>query len=213
MTDAKVVPVKEWIMVPAIVTLAITLVRLVGELMHWSPLFFSRAGGGAGAIIGIVWLVPILGVYFALKLRDIDERPQSLGRAFGLVFLAFLLPIAAGFLGAAMGINPLQGIAVTCLALFAGIFVVKPAWPALTRLLWVYGLAARIPVILVMLVAILAEWGTHYDVAPPNFPVLSPIVKWLLIGVFPQITLWMGFTVVVGMLFGLLASAVAGRKA
>ena len=42
---------------------------------------------------------------------------------------------------------------------------------------------------------------------------MSPIVKWLLIGVFPQITLWMGFTVVVGMLFGLLASAVAGRKA
>ncbi|MEO8359150.1 MAG: hypothetical protein ABI672_03890 [Vicinamibacteria bacterium] len=212
MTEAKAVPVKEWIFIPAIVTLAITLVRLVGELMQWSPVFFSRAGGGAGAIIGIVWLVPILGIYFALKLRNTGERPKSVGKAFGLVVLAFVLTIAVSVLGAAMGINPLQGIVVTCLALFASILVVKPGWPALARLLWSYGLAARIPVILVMLVAILADWGTHYDVAPPGFPALNPIIKWLLIGVFPQITLWMGFTVVVGMLFGVITIAVAGKK-
>lgn len=212
MTDARAVPVKEWVIIPAIVTLAITLIRLVGELMNWSPRFFSRAGGGAGAIVGIVWLVPVLGIHFALKLKGLGDRPQSLARGFGLVVLAVALIPVTGFLGSRAGLNPTQGIALVCLASFAGIFVVKPAWPALARVLWIYGLAARIPVILVMLIAILADWGTHYDVAPPGFPAMSPIVKWLLIGVFPQITLWMGFTVVVGVAFGLLATAIAGRR-
>ena len=205
-------PVKQWILVPALITFAITMVRLMGELMHWSPTFFSRAGGGAGAVVGIVWLVPILGVYFALKLKSVGERPGGLARGFGLVVLAVALIPVTGFLGSKAGLSGTQGIAVVCLAAFAGIFVVKPAWPALTRVLWVYGLAARIPVILVMLVAILADWGTHYDVAPPGLPAMHPVVKWLLIGVFPQITLWMGFTVVVGMIFGLVTIAVIGKK-
>jgi hypothetical protein len=212
MTDAPI-PVKRWILVPALITLAMTIVRLVGELMNWSPTFFSRAGGGAGAIIGIVWLVPILGVYFALKLKDLGQRPESLGRAFGLIACAIVLVPIAGFLGTLAGFNQLQIIPVVCLAMFAGIFVVKPGWPSLAQLLWTYGLAARVPVILVMLLAIVADWGTHYDVAPPGFPPMGAISKWLLIGVFPQITLWMGFTVVVGMLFGLVAVAVAGKKA
>ena len=206
-------PLKEWILIPAIITLAITLIRLVGELMNWSPTFFSRAGGGAGAIIGIVWLIPVLGVYFALKLRSIDERPESLGRGFGRVALAIALIPIAGLVASRVGINGTNAIVVVCLAFLGSIFVASPAWPALARVMWAYGLAARIPVMLVMLVAIFANWGTHYDVAPPGFPAVSPFVKWLLIGVFPQITLWMGFTVVGGMLFGLITIAVSGKKA
>lgn len=212
MAESSPLPVKSWIMVPAIITFAITILRLIGELMNWSPRFFSRAGGGAGALVGIVWLVPILGIYYALKLNTLGQRPRNLGRGFGLIALAIAIVPIAGFVATRAGLNQLQVIPVVCLALFAGIFVVKPAWPALARLLWIYGLAARIPVILVMGVAILADWGTHYDVAPPGFPPMPAISKWLVIGVFPQITLWMGFTVVVGMLFGLVTMAVSGRK-
>ena len=43
------------------------------------------------------------------------------------------------------------------------------AWPALGRTLLAYGLAARIPVALLMLVAMLGNWGTHYD-ARPSYP-------------------------------------------
>ena len=212
MTDSSSVPVKQWILAPAILTLAITLLRLVGELLNWSPMFFSRAAGGAGALVGIAWLVPLLGIHFALKLTNAGQRPGSVGGSFGLLALAITAPFVAGFLGATLGLAQLQLIVVWCLASFAAIFVAKPAWPALARLLWIYGLTARIPVILVMLVAIFADWGTHYDVAPPGFPPMSPISKWLLIGLFPQITLWMGFTVVVGMIFGLVAVAVSGKK-
>jgi hypothetical protein len=102
------------------------------------------------------------------------------------------------------------------LALVAGSFVAVPiamrAWPALARTLLAYAFAARIPVVLVMLVAILQSWGTHYDVAPPDFPTMEPLAKWFWIGVVPQLTVWIAFTVIVGMLMGGIAALVMTLK-
>ena len=92
-----------------------------------------------------------------------------------------------------------------------GAAVAYRGWPGLGRVLFAYGLAARIPVVLVMLAAILGNWGTHYDVAPPDFPAMGTIAKWLLIGLLPQLTIWMWFTIVAGAIFGAIAAAVAGR--
>ena len=63
-----------------------------------------------------------------------------------------------------------------------------------------------------MLVAILGNWGTHYDVAPPNFPPYAPLTKWVLIGVVPQLTIWIWFTMAVGGLVGTITGAIAGRR-
>lgn len=41
------IPIKSLIFVPALITLAVTLFRLTGELMNWSPLLFNRTAGGA----------------------------------------------------------------------------------------------------------------------------------------------------------------------
>jgi hypothetical protein len=49
------------IMAPALITLGITILRLVGELQHWSPLLFNTSPGGGAAIIGIAWLPFIFG--------------------------------------------------------------------------------------------------------------------------------------------------------
>ena len=49
------------ILVPAVITLAVTLLRLVGELQGWSPALFNREGRGRGALVGIVCLIPVLG--------------------------------------------------------------------------------------------------------------------------------------------------------
>ncbi len=54
--------VKKLIMVPALIALAITMVRLVGELGSGPAALFSSDAGGGGALIGIVWLIPIFGV-------------------------------------------------------------------------------------------------------------------------------------------------------
>ena len=94
-----------------------------------------------------------------------------------------------------------------------GAFVAFRGWPALGRTLLAYGLAARIPVAIIMLFAMLGNWGTHYDVAPPGFPEMGPIPKWLLIGVVPQLTIWIWFTMAVGAFCGGIALAIRDRVA
>jgi hypothetical protein len=84
--------------------------------------------------------------------------------------------------------------------------------PALGKVLFAYGLVARVPVALLMLVAMLGNWGTHYDVVPPNFPEMTVVAKWLIIGLVPQLTLWISYTLVVGCLFAGIALALFRRK-
>lgn len=206
--------VRKLILVPAAITLGVTLLRLVGELLHWSPALFSREAGGGGAIVGIAWLVPVFGAWFGWTLARAGSRPGSPWRALGLVVLAFALIPAAGYLATLAGI-PQQSLTmlwVYVAASIVSVWVSMQAWPALGRTLLGYGLAARVPVVIVMLVAMLGNWGTHYDVPPPDFPAMSTLAKWFTIGLVPQLTIWMAFTVVVGALFGIVAAAVAGRR-
>jgi hypothetical protein len=202
------------ILVPALITLGVTLLRLVGELANWSPRFFSRDAGGGAAVVGIAWLVPFFGAWFGWQLARAGSRPSSYGRAVGLTLLGFALIPAAGFGASAMGIPQasLTTLWIFVVAALLGIFVAMQAWPALGRTLLAYGLAARIPVVIVMLVAMLANWGTHYDAPPPDFPEMSTLAKWLTIGVAPQLSIWIAYTVIVGGIFGIAAAAIAGRR-
>ena len=57
------------VLVPAAITLAVTLLRLALEL-GGGPKWLANAGlGGTGAVIGIVWLPLIFGPWFAFRLR------------------------------------------------------------------------------------------------------------------------------------------------
>jgi hypothetical protein len=61
--------------VPALVTLAITMLRLTGELLRWSPRS-STVTPGRRRAVGIVWLIPVFGVWFALpRGRRARRRP------------------------------------------------------------------------------------------------------------------------------------------
>jgi hypothetical protein len=86
------------------------------------------------------------------------------------------------------------------------------AWPALGRTLLAYGLAARIPVALLMLVAMLGNWGTHYDARPSYPPQMSALGWWVGIGLVPQFFFWIWITIVLGALFGIVAAAIARRR-
>lgn len=214
MTDSPLTRHGRLILVPAIITLAVTLLRLAGELQNWSSALFNREAGGGMAIVGIVWLVPLFGIYFALRLAREGAGPGKLLRAVGLVLLALVLMPVVGAGAGAAGLDPtgIPMLVIFAVASVVAIVVALIAWPELGRVLVAYGLAARIPVALVMLVAILGDWGTHYDVPPtPDFPQMAPLVKWFWIGFLPQMTVWIAFTVVIGMLFGLIAVAIAHR--
>lgn len=212
MSETNGVPVRRLILVPALITFAVTILRLGGELMDWSPALFSREAGGAGALIGIVWLVPIFGIVFAMKLAAMGYGPPGVGRALGFVLLGLLASVAIVAVGVATVKFPAR-VVVLPLAAGTAVLIAWRGWPALSRTLMAYGLAARIPVALIMLPAILGRWGTHYDAPPPGFPPLSPLLTWFLIGLIPQLTIWVAFTLVVGALVGTIAVALTRRGA
>lgn len=190
------------ILVPALITLAITLLRLTGELLGWSETLFSDAAGGGMALIGIAWLPPIFGIYFSWRLVQ-SGGYTSAGATIGWPLLAVLIVMAAGMIGFSL----LGQTSIWALIIFAGMALAvlplaRKGWQDLFSVLLLYAFAARIPVVLVMLAAIAGRWGTHYDALPPEFPEMGWFSTWVLVGVIPQFTIWITFTVVVGMIFG-----------
>jgi len=206
--------IMQLILIPSVITLAITILRLVGELQNWSPIFFSREAGGGGAIVGISWLAPIFGIYFAIKLWNAGERPQSIVRVIVFAVVGILVMVAGFVIGSKVSPNPssfalMLLIAAACIVAIA---LQSMAWPKLFATLLAYGYAARIPVAILMFFAIRGNWGTHYDVVPPGFPEMDWIRKWILIGAIPQLAMWIAFTVLVGILCGGIAVALRRRS-
>jgi len=213
--------VKRLIMVPALIALAITIFRLVGELAGGSSTLFNRAPGGGGAVVGIVWLVPIFGVYFAVKLVRQGFGPASAGKVIGLavgglviggVILALVFsltgdPNVSVSFGGAIGQQ--LGAAIAALVV---VLILRKGWPAFFQTMLSYAFASRIPVLIVMLMAMLGDWGTHYELGPPGYPEMGFLTKYILIALFPQMTFWIMFTMVVGTLFGGIAAALVRPK-
>ena len=214
-TNSKV-SVGRLILVPAIITLAITILRLIGELQGWSPFLFNKAPGGGFALVGISWLPIIFGPYFAWKVAVVGARPSGMGKAFGTVGLAIVVLVLGsvvlffGFTKQMVVVALLGGVIQ-----LASAFVARIGWPALGNTLLAYAFAARIPVVVVMYIAMSANggtgWGTHYDVAP-GFTVTSLAQKFFELSVIPQMGLWIGYTVIVGTLFGCVFIAIFGRR-
>jgi hypothetical protein len=201
------------ILVPSMITLLITLLRLVGEMKGWSEVFFKRSAGGFGALVGIAWLVPVFGIYFALKLAKMGFEPRGALRAVGIVLVALVVEIGVGLVPMIFHGDYRAQLGFMALGALIGIPIAITAWPALGKTLLAYGLAARVPVIVIMFLAIRGNWGTHYDVAPPDFPALPVMQKFFWIGLLPQATLWIAYTVLFGIIFGALAYAVGRRRA
>jgi hypothetical protein len=201
------------ILIPSAITLAVTVLRAWGELQGWPTLLFNRAAGGA-ALLGITWLVPVFGAWFALKLARGVSGVQAT-RVLGVGILALVVVFAINFLVALLKKeqSSLGILGVFAVSSAFGALVGLYAWPALGRTLLAYGLAARVPVVLVTLAAIRGDWRTHYDAMPPGFPAMGPLATWFWIGLLPQMTIWMAFTVIVGTIAGGLALLVEERRA
>jgi hypothetical protein len=203
---------RELVLWPALITLVVTLLRFVGELQGWSPKLFSREAGGAGALVGIVWLIPVFGIYFAWRLCGEGSGPASVARALSLALLAFALNTALGFGAFSLVKSPVGQLAVFTLTSWLAILIARPAWPALWKVLLAYGLSARIPVILIMLVSIFGGLDTHYAKPRPDFPPMGKVGLFFWTALLPQLSVWIYLTVVVGLFVGALVAAFARRS-
>ncbi len=197
---------------PAVITLAITLLRLAGELAHWSPRFFSAAPGGGMAVVGISWLPFFFGPYFAVKLTRSGKGASSVWKTFALALLGFAVLIVGGFVGFGPQLK-FPGREILGLLLIAlGPTLVTLGWPALFKTLVAYGYAARIPVAIIMFFAMRGHWGTHYDVLPPEYSgPTSFLGKYMMIAFLPQLVVWIAFTVLVGTIVGTVVTALVCR--
>jgi hypothetical protein len=203
------VSVWKLIMVPSLITLAVTVIRLIGELSHWNETFFRRGPGGGGALVGIVWLAFVFAIYFAVRLQNSGDSPSSRGKAIGLTLLALAvfvggeLLIFRGMQSASVPII-LGGIVVVV----GSLFVMRAGWPAYWNVLVSYAVAARFPVVLIMYLAMRGGWGTHYDAVGREFKTADFMTKFLELAVVPQLTFWIGFTAILCGLFGIVVVAV-----
>ncbi|HXX22537.1 MAG TPA: hypothetical protein VEO19_05240 [Terriglobia bacterium] len=215
MEKTKSMSITSLITIPALITLGITILRLVGELEHWPKPWFSTAAGGGFAIVGISWLPIIFGPYFAIKLAGAGDGPSSAGKAIGFAFVGLVVLFLGGWVAQASFAHHPTLALVGLLVMLASAFIPGIGWRSLGNTLLAYAFAARIPVLLVMLLAMLGNggqgWGTHYDAGPPGFPPQSLAAKFLHLAVFPQMTLWIGWTVVLGSIFGTIAAAISNR--
>lgn len=200
------------ILVPALITLAVTLLRLIGELMHWSSILFNRSAGGGGAIVGVTWLPFIFGPYFAVKLWDRGEGPAGSGKTIAYAVSGIVIFILGGYLAFAAGaFAPSRALVGLLLMVIAPALLFIP-WRALAKTLLAYAYAARIPVAIVMFFAIRGNWGTHYDATPPEPVPAGFWSRYFYVALVPQLVMWIGYTMIVGALVGAIYVAIFRRK-
>jgi len=211
------------VLVPALLTLVVTIVRLVGERSGWTPVLFNTNGPEPEApqgLFGITLLVPVFGFWFGFKLRRETGGPANLmGTVLQFVIGAGVL--AGGFAAAqALGyvVMPTKaqpgevvGMGVIAGLLGATFLVVLTAWPRLSATLLVYALLARLPVVAITFLAVANDWGTHYEKLPSFFQVPEGMDKALFLSM-PQLTFWPVATMLVGGLCGCLGALLAGKK-
>jgi hypothetical protein len=202
--------IPQLILVPALISLGVTLLRLVGERQHWSKAWFTTDMGAS--IVAIVWLAPVFGVYFALRLVKAGAASSSARRPMFFAVLGVAVIMARDWIGSALHISTtFQARLVFIWSILAlAAIVTLPGWPALFKTMLAYAYAARLPVAAIMFFAFRGHWGTHYDAVPTDYPAGMGLVStWLWMAFFPQLVFWVGFTMVSGMLFGSVAAAFA----
>jgi hypothetical protein len=202
---------------PALVALAVTLLRLAGELRGWSETWFSRATGGlvpesaVGWIVGITWLALPFGAWFAWRVARSGLPNPRPGRALLIAVLAIVVLFGGGRLLSMVRIGfPAFLFAIWAVAVLAAV-VAWRAWPALGRVLLAYGLLSRAVVAIVMFLAMRGQWGTHYDYADsPGVREMSFWTAYLSLAFVPQLVFWVAYTIVLGMLAGAVVVAARG---
>ena len=196
------------VIVPALIAIAVTLTRLIGELHHWpKPLVNADVCGKA--ILGVVWLVPIFSIYFAMSLWR-WRQPPRLSVTIALSAGGLLLKLAGTYIMEQHG-PYLVRMGLNFALTLAGLLLQFVAWSQLAKILLVYGYLSRIPIAIVQFLAMRGAWGTHYDAIDPGFPKIGFWPTYLRVAFVPNIFFMEAYTVIAGVLIGSVACALLRR--
>lgn len=198
------------IAVPALISIGVTALRLVGELQHWPKPLVNRDVCGK-AILGVVWLVPIFGIYFAAKLFHAGDAPERFARPLVFAASALALKLAGTFVMESHTMTYAARLSMNFIVTLVGVVLAAIAWLTLSKALLVYGYLSRIPVAIVQYLAMRGHWGTHYDALDPGFPPIGFWPTFLRVSFVPNIFFMEAYTVIVGVLVGTAAIAILGR--
>ncbi|MFO1051056.1 MAG: hypothetical protein U1F36_02430 [Planctomycetota bacterium] len=209
------------VLIPSILTLAVTGLRVYGELHDWGPMLVgTRQGGGEGGYVAITWLMFVFGLWFGIRLQRSPAALANRKRAFMLSVAGAVVLIAAMAGLSAAGLvsfpdkeHPVvpHGAPYLVAALALSTIVSFTAWPRAAFALLVYAALARIPVLVVTKLAIDKGWDVHYAKFAPGF-VPPPHDELFMNLALPQVTFWPAATVISGTLMASLGALLAGQK-
>ena len=221
-----------WVVVPLILTLVILLVRWYGERSGASTAFFGTEPGGMQSPleegdpmpswVGIFWLMPILGIYFAFRMVRSGQVPESKGKALlfsllGFAAVAGVLELFKSLLEAEerQGTNfALWAMPVVVVVLWSvALLLVRRGWAGLFGLMCLYGFGARILVVAVPLIEawLDPERNTHFEKPHPSVPAdLSDFTNLFYLSL-AQLGMWIPLTIAIGGLCGAVTALVVPR--
>ena len=198
-------------LIAVLVSLVLTGVRLAGEVGGGPDWLFGRSAGGGGALLGMGWLIPVVGAWFGWRLSA-EHGPPS-GRwpalrrvAAGLAGVAVVFTLSKSVFGVNLGSFLFAAASLPLLMAFA-----LQAWPLLARWLLLYALAVRLPLCAITVFAVRGNWGTHYEQLAPGSPAMGDVARAAVLCA-AQLCLWVSLTVQIGCLAGLLAMRRAGQS-
>ncbi len=196
----------------AVVTLLVTVLRVIGESQGWDSAWFNPEAGSAFNPFGIVWLVPLFGFIFGRRLAQAGTGPAFITGFFVPMFGFFSIVGMAMFLGSSFEGEEMRDATIylfgaasllSLLALFA--------WPRAFFTMLFYSISARLPVMLVQYLDIQNGWQTHYGRTAPQMGHMGPDERiWMLTQW--QAGFWIPFTVTLGCGFAAIGAAVGRRK-
>jgi hypothetical protein len=186
------------VLVAAVLSLLVTVLRVVGEVQGWDARWFGSEAGSPLNPFGIVWLVPVFGFLFGRRLAQAAGRPPFVASFFVPMFGFVVLVGVAGYVGSTLkGADLLQ--AGTWVAIGAPILSLLAlfAWPRAFVTLLAYGVLARLPVVVVQYLDIQNGWQTHYGKVHPELPTMTADERLLGLTV-AQACVWLPFTILLG---------------
>jgi hypothetical protein len=194
---------------PSLLTLAISIARLVSEVNGW----LTNASGGRLLPLGITWCIFVFGGWFGWRLARAGSLPR-VARPWAWALVALLAAIGT----AMVGFQPLveadrsdatfallrQAVLNTVIVTLAGALVMFYVWPRLAWALLLYGLGARATVLAFTWLAKHQGWDTHYTKFGPAGIERDSMAETMLSASIAQGGFWVPFTIIGGVLVGTL---------